>query len=214
MKLQKIILCVAIALTAFGASLGLLEIGSYIRTAFAPAINVEVKPLAPVQPPVIYPQRIPDFAQPIFTPTEESEPVEEPEDWGATGDYYIIDERPKGFENFLILDITDHEYDEESKKVVKIKPEGLIRIENREAVKDFEFSRIKINGKRISLATEKKKGVSYQFNGKFIEEDVRLKDENGEFYTETVYLKGRLTKWRDGKKIDEAKVRFSISHGC
>jgi hypothetical protein len=56
--------------------------------------------------------------------------------------------------------------------------------------------------------------VSYQFDGKFVDEEIKLKDEYGEEYTETVYLKGRLTKWRDGKKIAEAKVRFGISHGC
>jgi hypothetical protein len=161
MKLQKIILCVAIALTAFGVSLGLLEIGSYIRTAFEP-LKVEVKPFKPIQPPVVYPQRIPDFPPPAFTPTEESEPEAEPEDWGETGYYYIIDEKPKGFEDFSILNIDDHEYDEESKKVVRIKPEGWIHtiLKDQEAVTTFEFSRININGKRLSLVTQAHTGAA------------------------------------------------------
>ena len=214
MKLQKFILCVVIALTAFGASLGLLEIGAYIRTAFQP-LKVEIKP---IQPPVIAMPATPNFAPPSYTPPAESEPVEEaePEVWGNTGDYYIVDEKPKGFEDFETLAIIDRQWDEKAEKVVSIKPEGQIGIwlEKQEKIKEFSYSRINITGKRLSLATQTKKGVSYQFDGKFVEQEITLEDENGEEYTVTVYLKGRLSKWRDGKKIAEAKVRFSISHGC
>ena len=216
MKLQKIILCVVIALTAFGASLGLLEIGSYLRAAFAP-LKVEIKPLEPIQSPVVYPQPIPDFATPVVTPAEESEPEEaEPVDWGATGDYYIIDDKPNGFEEFLNLSIEDHVWSDKSSKPIPIKPKGAIETDvgKTETTRIYNFSRINISGKKISLVSQAKKGVSYQFDGRFVDEEIKLKSENGEEYTETVYLKGRLTKWRDGKKIAEAKVRLSISHGC
>ena len=54
MKLQKIILCVAVALAACGASLGLLEIGNYLRTAFEPVrTDVKLKPVpAPTPTPL------------------------------------------------------------------------------------------------------------------------------------------------------------------
>jgi hypothetical protein len=211
MKLQKLILCAAIALTAFGASLGLLEIGRYAVTAFEP-LKVEVKPLEPMQKPFVYPPRIRDAAPPVLTTTAENEPEpeEEPEDWGETGDYYIVDEKPKGFKDFETLSIVDREYNEKLAKVVSVKPNGSVVTEN----KEFKFSWININGKRISLVTQTKKGVSYQFDGNFVDEEIKLENDDGEEYTETVYLKGRLTKWRDGKKIAEAKVRMSISHGC
>ena len=80
--------------------------------------------------------------------------------------------------------------------------------------KRFEFSWLNIANKRISFVTQSKKGVSYQFDGKFVEEEIKLKDENDEEYTEKVVLKGRLTKWRDGKKIAESKVKFSELFGC
>jgi len=218
MKLQKIILCVAIATTAFGASLGLLEIGAYIRTVFEPALKVEVKPLEPIQPPVFYPPRIPNFAPPAFTSVEESEPIEEaePEDWGETGDYYIVDDKPKGFEEFLSLSVEDRVWSEKFNQPVPVKPKASIEtgVGETKTTRIYDFSWININNKRLSLVTKAKKGVSYQFDGKFVEQEVKLKTEAGEEYTETVYLKGRLTKWRDGKKIAEAKVRFTINHGC
>ena len=219
MKLQKIILCVAICLTAFGASLGLLEIASYLRAAFAP-LKVAVKPFEPVQLPVVYPSRIPEFQQPVLTPPEETVPIEEAEqeDQGRTGDYYLVGEKPKNFKDFDWLSIVDREYNEKLGKVVSFKPIGLIVINegkdfNNED-KEFKFSWININGKRISLVTQAKKGVSYQFDGKFVEEEIKLKDENGEEYPEIIVLKGRLTKWRNGVKIAEAKVKFGLSHGC
>ena len=220
MKLQKIILCAAIAVTAFGASVGLLEIGAYLREALTP-IRVELKPLETVQLPIGYqPPRIPDFPPPSYTPppavSEPQEDESEVVDWGFTGDYYIIDDNPEGFEDFLNLTISDHEYDEKSEEVVKIKPEGTIDIQDpkRDDVKTFKLMSIDIKGQKILLISQTKKGVSYQLDGKFVEQDVIRKDENGEEYTETVYLKGRLSKWRDGKKIAEANVRFGISHGC
>lgn len=208
MKLQKIILCAAVALAAFGFSLGLFEIGNYLRPAFKP-LKVEIKTPQPLASPVVYPERIPDFPQPVFEPAEEIEPAEEPDDWGETGDYYIIGENPKGFEDFQYLSVSTRDYSEKLEKVVAVKPYGLIETE-----KEFKFSWLNITGKRISFVTKTRQGVSYQFDGKFIEaEEVeyRIKDE---VLTDTAVLKGRLTKWRNGKKIAEAKVKLAMSHGC
>ena len=217
MRIQKFILCTAIALTAFGASLGLLEIGAYLRAAFQP-LKVEFKPIEPIRSPIAAPPNIPNFPPPAFTPTVESEPVEEsePEDWGNTGNYYIIDEKPKGFEDVTGLDFTDREWNEKAKKVLPVAPSGSLNtyLEKRDELKTYDFSGINIKGNRLSLVTETKRGVSFRFEGRFVEEEVELKTENGEKYDETVYLKGRLSKWRDGVKIAEAKVRMSISHGC
>lgn len=209
MQIQKFILCVAVALTAFGASLGLLEIGNYIRTAFEP-LKVEIKPLELIQPTYYFPPQIPDFQQPAVVPTEESEPEEEPEDWGKTGDYYIIGERPKGFEDFEFLIVNTHKWDDKNDKVVAVKPNGELRME-----KEFNFSWLNITGKRISLGTRERKGISYRFDGRFIKaQEVKYESEDGEEYTDEAFLKGRLTKWRNGIKIAEAKVKLGIYHGC
>jgi len=214
MKLQKIILCVAVALTAFGASLGLLEIGNYIRTAFQP-LKAEVKSIEPIVSPVYAPERIPDFKPPVFTPTAEANPEEEPEeeleDWGETGDYYIVGNKPKGFADFDWVSIVTNVYNEKLGKAVAVKPSGSI-VTNTD--KEFKSSWINIADKRISLVTKTRKGISYQFDGKFVEEEEIKVKVDGEEFTETVVLKGRLTKWRNGIKIAEAKVRLAMSHGC
>lgn len=217
MKLQKIILCVAVALTAFGASLGLLEIGNYIRTALQP-LKAEVKTIEPIVSPVYAPERIPEFKPPVFTPVAEAdpaiEPAEEPFDYGESGDYYIIGENPKGFADFENLAITTHDYSEKLEKAVRVKPTGSLVMK-----KEFKFAWINIltdrKSKRISFETQARKGISYQFDGKFIEEEeIKYKNANGEEFTDYVVLKGRLTKWRNGVKIAEAKVKLAMSHGC
>jgi hypothetical protein len=212
MKSEKIILCVAIALTAFGASLGLLELGGYFRTMFEP-LKVEIKPLKPVQPPVFSPP-IPDFKQPIYSPDKEAPPEEStpeevvPEE--EDGIYYLIDDDPKGFEDFEFLRIDTVKYDEKLEKLVSIKPTGKI-----DAGKEYKFSWLNVADRRISLITKSRRGVSYQFDGKFTGGiETKYKGPEGEELTDHVFLTGRLTKWRNGKKIAEAKVRFGMSHGC
>jgi hypothetical protein len=203
MKLQKIILCATIALTAFGASLGLLEIGNYLREDFAP-VKIEIKPIAS---PVVYPpQNIPDFELSADeTPAEASEP-----EYDGSGDYYIIDGNPKGFEDFENLSITTREWNNKNAKSVAVKPYGALQMK-----KEFKFSWLNLTDKRISFVTRDRKGISYQFDGKFIDdEEVKLKDSSGEEYSVDAVLKGRLTKWRNGVKIAEAKVKFAMSHGC
>lgn len=201
----------AITLTTLGASLGLLEIGAYIRAAFQP-LKIELKRFEPIQPPVYAPVPTGDFMPATEAMTEERVPVAEAdtEDTGVNGDYFIIDDRPKGFKDFEQLTIQDRDWDEKAGKVMPIKPRGIVIAED----DLIDLSRVKITGKRVSLATEKHRAISYRFEGEFIDEIDELKDENGDFYKTHVYLKGRLTKLKDGKKIAEANVRFTIGHGC
>jgi len=74
--------------------------------------------------------------------------------------------------------------------------------------KEFKFTRINIAGKQISFETQMKKGISYQFAGKFADEP-KATDEKD--YPELI---GRLIKMRDGKKIAKSKVSFGIMCGC
>ncbi|MEP6902320.1 MAG: hypothetical protein ABJA66_11255 [Actinomycetota bacterium] len=204
MKLQKIILCVAIALTAFGIAIGLMDIGLYLGAAVQP-VKVEIKPLP--LPSIVYQPKIAEVKQNFAPP--EAKASEEAID--RTGYYLIIDDNPKGFEDFEYLHISISEYDEKSEKAGSILRTGWI-----EAKKVFVFSWLSITGKRISLVTQSNKGVSYELDGKFVDEgeEVIVKDSDGDDYTEQVFLKGRLTKWLNGKKIAEAKVKFAFTVGC
>lgn len=210
MKLQKTILCTAVALTAFGASLGLLEIGRYLRAAVEP-LTGEIKAVELFESPVYAPERRPELKQTAFTTATEIKPEVEPENSDKTGYYYIIGEQPKGFRDFGYLEISTYEYDEKLGKVVPVKIGGSINFDKRY----FDISKINITGERIAVVTKPQKGISYQFDGKFIdEEQVKYKDEDGEEITNWAVLEGRLTKWRSGVKIAEAKVKFSYSLGC
>jgi hypothetical protein len=211
MKLQKFILCAAVALTAFGVSLGLLEIGSYLRAAVQPAKR-EVQSVRPIPAPTAILQSAEVVKAPEITPPEvsNSDADDASCEFDEEGDYVLVGESPKGFEDFDFLSIVTTFYNSKTEKVIPIKPYGWIQ-----TTKKFSTSWLGITGKRISFITQARKGVSYKFDGKFVDEKLKLKDENGEEYTEQVLLKGRLTKWRSGVKIAESKVRFAEkSCGC
>ena len=214
MKLQKFILCAAVALTAFGASLGSLELGNYVRGAFIAPKQAAIKPLpSPALPTIVPPQA--QFEIPDSLP--ESAPVEEPEhEWSGAGDYYISSaggRLPKGFEDFNSLSIGTDVWDDKLERRVSVKPFGAAHTyDHKRGGEEYKFSAINLTGKRVSIVTRAVKGISYQFDGKFVDEKIKYKNAGVE-YVDDIYLKGRITKWRGGKKIAEAKVNFGIG-GC
>jgi hypothetical protein len=211
MKLQKIVLCAALALTAFGASLGILEIGSYVRAAFQP-FGTKIKLVRPVPAPtvIVVP---PDtrLKQPdLYAVPEVSKSDEEVCRFDRTGDYGNIDENPKGFEDFETLSITTRVYSEKYPDGIAVKPTGALLT----ASTEYKFSQTNINGKRISFVTQTKKGVSFRFDGKFVNKKYKYKLEDGEENEQNVVLEGRLTKLRTGVRIAETKIKFGEMCGC
>lgn len=208
MKIQRFVLRGAVALAAFGASVGLIELGNYVRTAFvSPKLKAETKRIELVREPPVYVHG--EFKLPVVAAEPETTPdAPYVNEYGNNGEYYLIGKEPEGFEDFGWLSFTERDWDETLNRVVAVKPSGSINT-NRE----FEFSRVNVTGKRIAAVTKTVKGISYQFDGKFVDEEIRLKSRNGEYFTTHVSLKGRLTKWRNGKRIAEAKVKFEMG-GC
>lgn len=205
MKLQKIFLCAAIGLTAFGASLGLLEIGRYIRGTFQP-LRAEIKPVRPIFAPAVIVPPDAEFKQPAFyAPPEVSGSDAESCGFDETGDYGLLEENPKGFEDFQTLSVVTRVYSEKYPDGIAVAPTGSLVMTSNE----YKFSVTNIIGRRISFVTQTKKGVSYQFDGKFVEK-VQPTDEE----TDYPELKGRLTKWRNGVKIAEAKLKLGEMCGC
>lgn len=218
MKLQKIILCVAVALTAFGVSLGLLEIGKYLLTAYSPETVEEtaVLPILEKQQPVlaenqpdditVYPFRnmLSPQATAAADPKIESEP--EPETYKG-GEYYIIGKLPKGFKDFDNLSVETIDYaivqPGNNYEEFYIPPKGSLYMK-----KEFKFIRVSVSNERISFETKTIKGISYQFVGKFVDERIDM-DE----YWEHAELEGQLTKLSGGKKIAGSKVKFAVG-GC
>lgn len=218
MKLRIYALRVAVALTAFGLCVGLFEIGRYLTADSQPKTE-EVRMVQPVEKelPAILPPEVAVFPPgveqtPTISPTETEEKTVYEFDGG--NDYYIIGKLPKGFRDFENLSIVTRDYENASEEnnyeAVPIPPKGSFLTK-----KEFNFTRIKIANKQIAFETEAKKGVSYQFVGEFIEEEaIEVIDKDGNEYTDSAVLKGRLKKMRDGKKIAESEVKFAIMHGC
>ncbi len=204
-------MCCAVALAAFGASVGLLEIVRWVG-GFSERLNVNVKTPVFTLPPQVEFKPADFVSEPMSDPA--IEPAPEPEyEWSETGDYYIGGETPRGFKEFDSISIVTGEWNDEKSRFVAVKPSGAVYTSSEGSdSQEYEFSAININGKRISIVTRKRNGISYQFDGKFVDEKVDYNDGGTEHDT-MVALKGRLTKWRGGKKIAEAKVSLYVG-GC
>ena len=211
MNLPKIILSAAVALTTFGAGVGLLEIGSYLYSALQPlklnVSNIEPVPIAIYQPPVIKKEPTKTTEDKKYIHKEFSEP-------GENGYYYLIGtpaigNKPKGFKDFDYFQLETYRIEEKTYKHVPVRPNGWVYTNRL-----FDFARLKISGKKISFTTETQKGVFYQLEGRFVDETITVKDSDGEDVADTIVIKGLLTKWKNGVKIAESKVNFGFTIGC
>lgn len=142
----------------------------------------------------------------------ETEAQTEPEDewqWDGSGEFYLAAEvLPKGFKDFEFMEIITRDYevqDETGAYGVPIPPQGFIQTKTK-----FKFVRIGIGNKQVSFETEKINGISYKFTGNY-------REENGDscpIEENSVDLKGRLVKMKNGKEIAETSVGFHVSCGC
>src|SRR5262245_47959150 len=113
MKLQKIILCIAIASAAFGASLGLLDIGCYLKTAFARKWQ-NAETIQPVAEKNISHQATPSpFSYPKFEPDPDKNSEETKLDFIPVGHYFIVGKLPREFNEVtdLRIEVVDHSRD-------------------------------------------------------------------------------------------------------
>lgn len=204
MKIQRFVLCCAVALAAFGASVGLFEMVRWLG-GFSERLNVKVETPVFTLPPQVEFKPAGFVNGPVRVPEPDEPYVNE---YGNNGEYYIVGDPPKGFENFNSLSFTERDWNAKEERVVKVKPSGSINTKI-----EYEFSRVNVTGTRIAAVTKSVKGISYQFDGKFVSEEIKLKSRYGGTYTASVSLKGRLTKWRNGKMIAEAKLNFEMG-GC
>jgi len=140
---------------------------------------------------------VPEPAPETITAASETEAEFDPE-----GYYYIADELPKGFgdfENFNVMN-KDYESEDESEYGKLVAPKGSVQTK-----KEFKFNRISIGGGQIQFETERIRGISYSFSGRFTETRnfIYLKSEEIE-----KVLEGRLIKKRKGVTVAERDVKF------
>ncbi len=220
MKIKVYLLWIAVAVLTFVFGINIFSVGRYFQSFLSAGVQKTelVEPAKVGQltvDDIIYPPRKIEQAETSITSmmekTDDSEKESEYE-FDGEGDYYIIGDLPKGFKDLDSLSITTNDYEkgtpENDYNDTAIPPEGSIFTK-----KEFKFVRINIASKQIAFVTEIKKGISYEFIGVFVKEEIKHTTDYGYEFTESVDLKGRLKKLRDGKKVAESKVRFELG-GC
>ena len=141
-------------------------------------------------------------------PSEPSLVDTQPEIFDAAGMYDLAMAKvPKAFKDFQMLEIETHKYSEENGEYTAepINPIGYLQ-----ADKEFKFRSITLSDREITFETREINGVSYKFVGHF--------PKNPEFeYCESCEyppdLKGKLTKFQNGKVVGETNAEF-YAGGC
>jgi hypothetical protein len=145
------------------------------------------------------------------------------------GPFRINGEKPKGFEHFdyFILGYKEQaDADRDNREALLPDARGVVAVRGQlgtikgnlldfEAVRLVEFgpvseffkgtllSRvIRAQPVALSFTTVERKGFKYAFKGEYLDDPV---EENGGY----TYLKGALSKFRNGKLVAEAKVGFA-----
>jgi hypothetical protein len=210
MKLRIYLLRMAVGAAAFFFGIGIfgaiLSLSSLYNTAKPKiAATKTEKPVGTGTADATKPAA--DFARQIEPPAESV--VSTNSEFDASGEYLSIDELPKEFKDFAVLNITARDYEnttDEFPNGIPIPPEGFVY-----TTRKHKFTRISLGDRQLAFETEAKKGISYKFSGAFLESDKWERDEELNSY---VVLKGTLTKMRDGKKIAKIKIRFTFDESC
>lgn len=211
MKTKKYLFRIVVGSMAFLFSLGAFSMWRYFQTFAAPTpptvVQIDSAKLSETCP------VMPTDGKADALPAEEIKKDEADTTLlDAEGYYYIAGDTPKGFKEFENFNITNKNYNSENEDDYGklIAPEGYVQTN-----KELKFNKISIGNGQIQFETERVKGISYTFSGRFTETRnfVWLEQEAVE-----KVLEGHLIKKRHGKKIAEAQVKFGwfaeLSCGC
>jgi len=120
------------------------------------------------------------------------------------GYYSLVGPHPKGFESFDTIQYWRRE-DEQSGPDISERLSGV----NERGGTRYRYQTISVNRQRFVFTTAKVRGNSYSFAGRFLRTD--FVDADMDF--DKPVLEGRLTRYRNGKKVAEASVRLSYFAG-
>ena len=218
--MKKSILCFAAGLTALALGLGIFYAGEFLVSFFQNSEQetietVKAEENAPKEIPVeelIFPKASAK-AETEETKAETEDQTDESIAYGfdPSGEYYLIGGLNKSFEEMHGLFIKTMEYkdDPETKQWIQeaVTPEGNIY---NKAGKELKFVRLFISEKHISFETASKNGISYRFEGKFVEN--KEVEYNGE--TDAAVIEGILIKLKNGKEIVRRIAHYGEVLGC
>jgi hypothetical protein len=133
-------------------------------------------------------------------------------DFDASGCYYPIEQPLWSFGGIERLDIIAADYQlnvlDNSVRRIPITPEGYFM-----AGDSYKTLSLSISNGLISLDTESRWGISYQFTGEISEGHFPIRVYSGYVNGRTVMLKGQLTKKLLGWKVAESEISFTRVFG-
>ena len=115
------------------------------------------------------------------------------------GSFWIIGEHPTGFSDFGGINLN-------GKRLRRLPSQGLQLMNG----KTFNYKTLTVKQSNLSFTTVTVGGVYYTFAGKFLRGGVFAEQD---LFDEQPVLEGVLTKYKAGKKVAEAKLKFSYFGG-
>lgn len=115
------------------------------------------------------------------------------------GSFWIIGEHPNGFSDFGGINLN-------GKRLRRLPSQGLQLMNG----KTFNYKTLTVRQNNFSFTTVTVRGVYYTFAGKFLRGGVFAEQD---LFDEQPVLEGVLTKYKGGKKVAEAKLKFSYFGG-
>src|SRR5262245_59355548 len=110
------------------------------------------------------------------------------------GSFWIKGAHPDGFSDFGGINLN-------AKRAKRLPPPG-VQLNNG---RNYRFKQLTVSRERLDFTTVALSNISYSFSGKFLKGGVY---EAANLDDETPVLEGMLVKYRNGKKIAEAKLSF------
>ncbi len=120
------------------------------------------------------------------------------------GYFSLVGKLPRGFENFDTIQYWRKE-DEQAGPDISERTSGV----NETGGVVYKYATISITRRKFVFTTTKVKGISYNFSGRFLRSDF----VDGEMDLDKPVLVGTLGKYKNGKRVAEAVVKFSYFAG-
>ena len=114
------------------------------------------------------------------------------------GTFWIHGDKPADFSEFDSINLN-------AKRARRLGSPGL-----RTQTSFYRYKTLNVKRDNFTFTTIALRGVSYSFAGKFLKDGVYAA---GDLDEETPVLEGTLTKFRDGKKVAEANLKFTYFGG-
>lgn len=128
-----------------------------------------------------------------------SAPAQTQNKFNPDGAFWVKGTPPRGFSDFSSINLN-------GRRLRRLPSQGLQLNDG----KMFHFKNLTVKRDNFSFTTLTRGGVYYTFSGRFLRGGVFAEQD---LFDEQPVLEGVLTKYKGGKKVAEAKLKFSYFGG-